>query len=208
MSDTTSQNADLTPADIKGHICFSFNGGACGCGGKSDGGNAGGGAIKVDRALNFALLAPEGTTWSNFSQNVVIESALPKSVAVNKAYTLPSPFGQLPCVAVAYVKNPHTAQWQEISSYSYTNNAGLMKVGVKVSCPGDGNVYLATGTNYLAQSAVNSQGHLAPAATAGSDNFTAAEMVIGLWCATGEALAEAEAFKALEARVAVLEAKA
>lgn len=207
MSETTSQNADLTPADIKGHICFSFNGGACGCGGTSDGGDAGG-AIKVDRALNFALLAPEGTTWSNFSQNVVIESALPKSVAVNKAYTLPSPFGQLPCVAVAYVKNPHTAQWQEISSYSYTNNAGLMKVGVKVSCPGDGNVYLATGTNYLAQSAVNSQGHLAPAATAGSDNFTAAEMVIGLWCATGEALAEAEAFKALEARVAALEAKA
>lgn len=35
MSNTTFQNAEQTPSGIKGHICLSFNGGDCGCGGGS-----------------------------------------------------------------------------------------------------------------------------------------------------------------------------
>lgn len=201
--------------DFKGHICLSLNGGQCcragngssggGTGGGTDNGS-GGGVVQIDKALNFALLVPENTTWDNFDQNLVVVDSLPKSVAVNKAYTLPSPFGKNPCIAVPYVKNPHTGQWQEVSSYIYPSGSGYNKVGVKASCPGDGNVYLATATLYLAVAAANSQGTLAPAATAGSGNFTSAEIVIGLWCATGDALADSAAFQALEARVTALEA--
>ena len=194
----------LTSNDVKGHICLSFNGGECCCG-MSGGENTGEGTIQVDKALNFALLVPKRTTWDNFSENLVVVEALPNPVTANKAYTLPSPFGKTPCIARAYIKNPHTAQWQEVSPFVYLSSSVLVKVGVKASCPGDGNVYLATGTDYLSIAAANSQGQLAPAATAGSGNFAQAEIVIGLWCATGDALADSAAFKALEARVAALE---
>lgn len=166
----------------------------------------GSGAAQGGKALNFALLVPQGTTWSNFDQNLVVTESLPKSVPINKAYTLPSPFGNSPCLAVPYVKNPHTGQWQEVSSFMYVAPSDLVKTGVKASCPGDGNVYLATGTHLIAIAAANSQGQLAPAATAGSDNFAFAEIVIGLWCATGDVLTGSAAFKALESRIAALEA--
>lgn len=186
--------------DFKGHLCLSFNGNDCPIGGDAGGGNG------SDKALNFALLVPEGTTWDNFSRDLVVTPSLPNPVAVNKAYTLPSPFGRRPCMAVAYVKNPHTAQWQEVTPCLYYTSKGLSKTGLKVSCPGDGNVYLATGTHYLAVAASNSQGQLAPAAQADSGNFTSAEIVIALWCATGDALTALPAFQALEARIAALEA--
>lgn len=210
MENTTSQNTDLSLSDVKGHICLSFNGGGCCCagggtsGGTDNGNGSGGNVVQIDKALNFALLVPENTTWKGQEDTRIVVPAaqLPNPVPLKANLTMDSPFGNTPCITVAWTKNPHTGEWQTTTGNYY----GDQKTeGVATNCPGDGKVYLSTGKLYVSFAPSNSYGLAAPIASSGT-NYTSAEIVIGLWCATGDVLSDSAAFKALEARVAALEA--
>ena len=189
MSNTNPQNVD--PASVRGHICLSFSGSA---------GDGTGGGVQVGKSLNFALLVPENTSWEGQKENRVAVPAvqLPNPVRAHASLTIDSPFGNTPCLAVAYFKSPKTGKWCVANGDWYK---AASTSGIAINCPGDGKIYLTTGSTHFAYEENENYGLTAPL----SGGTTAAEVVIGLWCATGETLADSAAFKALEARVTALE---
>lgn len=174
MSNTAFQNAEQTPSDIKGHICLSFNGGVCCCRGQD---GTGGGiyytpSVSTDGVLswtnngglpnpdpvnikgsqgvvNLAVIAPQGTTWTNWTENMVTDAALPLTATTGKNYTLTSPFGKTPCIACVFVKHPTAGGWHKVPFYMYSVGSDYYSIGAEASVPGDGKVYIRTGTYAL-----------------------------------------------------------
>lgn len=177
---------NTTVNEVKGHVC------------------TGESTPQPGKALNFALLVPEGTTWDGQADNIVVTEKLPKMVGLNNNLVLPSPFDNKPCMTVVYIKAANA--WREQSPYAlYVATSNFARIGITASCPGDGNVYVATGATHLLIAESASQGQVAPALPKSTGDIKSAEIVIGLWCANDDTLGSSAAFKALEARVAALE---
>lgn len=137
------------------------------------------GKLEFDTALNMTILTAPNSTFP-WSKNQHL-SILPATVKLGDNISIPSPYGNTPCLCEVYIK--HTKGWlkqQPIIS-------GSAYFGITAACMGDGNIYVTVSKNYItAQPNTGNEGIMAPLYSTAT-NMTTAEIAIVLWCATSEA---------------------
>lgn len=129
----------------------------------------------VESGISIRYIVPVNTTWDRGKkENYVENQTLPLAVETGKQYKLISPFGTQVCIADAYLKHGDT--WQKVTGTDWNATNAHKFCGIIVSAPGDGYVYLSTGTDGLVAPVM---GLSAPYV---ADNITTGEVVIVLYC--------------------------
>lgn len=123
----------------------------------------------------FTVITPESTSWIDLDNTEsIIDTNLPNPVNIKKEYILDSPFGNSLVFCDILVKTNN--KWVFLNGTPF--NAQGNSVGATAFGPGDGKIYVSTGSSYILFNDSESYGFRSPTSVGLSSAITSAEIVI------------------------------
>ncbi|MDE7065361.1 MAG: collagen-like protein, partial [Desulfovibrionaceae bacterium] len=134
------------------------------------------GRFMLGGAQTMKICVPVGSTFPYGEPEDRVEvDALPLKVALKTEYTIPSPFGNTIGSVDVFIKDA-AGKWIIFIPQSSGSGSSFLTRGITASCPGDGNIYVTTGTDSFYLWKTNNYGIAAP--LGGDNNITSAEIAL------------------------------